>query len=491
MAEEYFKLFFDAKGYQQDLASQAAVINALVSGPKPVTDLWVFAYGWDNDLVGGTNTYNTWVSHMWEVQKEKVIDPTYNPLFVGIFWPSKAWDGTIMKRVASAPASSGREATTGGGIGEFEMGGDLLAPPPQPLAEPGTATDIEKKNRFVAGFRPIMDPEGIYGGDYERDFSRLYTLMSRPEPPTDKEIREFVKILKKYETPDPHDESIERQNIGSVPVDVVVNQLKEAQAARSLGYESLSALGVLQKLFGVFSFWKMKGRAAIVGENGVYRFLVDVKKALGQHRQRTRIHLLGHSFGAKLVTAAVYPAASAQNVERPLVDTLILLLGAFSQFSFSSAIPVEIGSSGHYAPILERGVIANPVVVIYSRYDMANTDFYPFGMLFAAPAQRYEMSGLVGTGETYNPSKNPFGAIGANGAQGLDATRYRAIDILPRNQIYQWGDLTGISCLNVDGQQFISHGSPPAGAHNDINSYEIFYLALAMSLRRPNIDLRE
>ena len=61
MAEQYFKLFFDDKGYPQDFARQAAVIHALVSGPKPVTDLWVFAYGWDNDLVGGTSTYNTWV----------------------------------------------------------------------------------------------------------------------------------------------------------------------------------------------------------------------------------------------------------------------------------------------------------------------------------------------------------------------------------------------------------------------------------------------
>ena len=133
MTEEYFKLFFDEKGYPQDVAGQAAVIDALLSSPKPVTDLWIFAYGWNNDLVAGTDNYNKWVSRMQEVQKEKIKDPSYNPLFVGIFWPSKAWDRTITKRVVGAAATTDRGATTGGEVGEFEIGGDPLASPPQPL----------------------------------------------------------------------------------------------------------------------------------------------------------------------------------------------------------------------------------------------------------------------------------------------------------------------------------------------------------------------
>lgn len=474
MTEEYFKLFFDDRGNLQDVTNHTTIIDAIVSSPEPVTDLWIFAHGWNNDLQSATDTYDKWVSRMREVQKEKVKDPTYNPLFVGVYWPSKAWDNTIVQKVAS-PAAPTRGETTGGGVGEFEMGGN---PSPQLVAASGPTIDAEEKDLFVADYRPVMDPEGIYGEDYDRDFGRLYTLMAQPQPPADQEIREFVRILKKYETPDPHIDPIERQNISSVPVEVVVNRLKESQR-----YESFSAHGVLQKLFGVFSFWKMKGRAAIVGENGVYRFLVDVKKALSQHGQRIRIHLLGHSFGAKLVTAAIYPAAGARDVECPLVDTLVLLLGAFSQFSFSSAIPVETGAGGRYASVVERGVVANPVIAIYSRYDTANKDLYPLGMRLAAPANRYEMGGPDETLETYQPSKDRFGAIGANGAQGLNEANYRAIDMRSRDQHYDWGDLTGVSCLNVDGQQFINHGGPPAGAHNDTGSYEIFYLALAMSLR--------
>jgi hypothetical protein len=473
MSEQYFKLFFDAQGYPQDSTNQAAVIDALVNSATPVTDLWILAYGWNNDLVSGTQTYDTWVARMQEVHKEKFQNPAYNPRFLGIYWPSKALIGTIMKQAASSTTTTSDD-TTGGGAGEFEMGGDSLT---QPAPGPGAVAYTEDRDRFISEYRPVMDPEGIYGDDYDRDFSRLYTLMSQAQPPTDQQIRDFVKILKKYETPDPHSDPIERQNIGSVPVEVVVNQLKESQR-----YESFSAHDALQKLFGAFSFWKMKGRAAIVGENGVYRFLVAVKQAFHQYGQRVRIHLLGHSFGAKLVTAAVYPAAQARDAERPFVNTLVLLLGAFSQFSFSKNIPVVAGAAGHYAAILDRGVVANPVLAIYSRYDSANKFFYPLGMRFALPSQRFEMGNLDDTAETYTPSKDPFGALGANGIQGLDE-KYRAINMLSRKEPYIWSDLTGISCLNVDGQQFINQGSLPAGAHNDTGHYEIFYLALAMSLR--------
>ncbi len=473
MAEEYFKLFFDDRGNLQDATQQTAIIDALVSSPKPVTDLWIFAYGWNNDLKSGTQTYDNWIARMREAQQRLVKDPGYNPLFVGIYWPSKAWDDTIVKPIATPSVPTSREAATGGGTGEFELGDD-----PHPQSEGISDSNKKDQNRFVADYRAVMDPEGIYGDDYDRDFIRLYTLMAQPQSLTDKEIREFVRILKKYETPDPHSDPLEKQNISSVSVEVVVNQLKEAGR-----YESFSGRDVLQKLFGASSFWKMKGRAAIVGENGVYRFLVDVKKALRQHQQQVRIHLLGHSFGAKLVTAAIYPATISQDIERPFINTLVLLQGAFSQFSFSSAIPVETGATGYYASVMERGVVANPIIVVYSRYDTANKGYYPLGMFFARPTRRYEQGEADEAEEMYTPSKNLFGALGANGAQGLEEMHYRAIDMLSGERSYDLGNLTGITCLNVDGQQFINHGGPPAGAHNDINGYEIFHLALALSLR--------
>src|SRR5207248_851371 len=107
--------------------------------------------------------------------------------------------------------------------------------------------------------------------------------------------------------PDPHPDPLERDNLGNVPIDVIVEQLL-ARDTPPPQYEGF-VFDKLQRFFSVFTFWQMKARSGIVGENGVYRFLLKVKATLVQHQQQVRIHLLGHSFGAKLATAAIYSAA--------------------------------------------------------------------------------------------------------------------------------------------------------------------------------------
>jgi hypothetical protein len=135
----------------------------------------------------------------------------------------------------------------------------------------------------------------------------------------------------------------------------------------------------LLNFFRVFTFWTMKARSAVVGAQGVYPFLKQVKQTRAQHP--LRIHLLGHSFGAKLLTSAVY-SASQEALGNPFVDTLVLLLGAFSKFAFSTRTPaVQQGLPAGYAAVVTEHLVANPLVAIYSQYDLANLLFYPLGML--------------------------------------------------------------------------------------------------------------
>jgi len=185
------------------------------------------------------------------------------------------------------------------------------------------------------------------------------------------------------------------------------------------------------------------------------------------------LHLFGHSFGAKLVSTTVFVLADAQGIELPIVDTLVLLLGAFSQFSFSSNIPAASGGVGHYASLVSHHLVANPIVAIYSRYDLANKVWYPLGMRLADPNTVYELG----------DPQDRFGAMGANGAQGLETNRSRILEMLPLDKPYNWNDLSGILCLNIDGHRYINKDKDkwPAGAHGDIDRPEIFHLALAIS----------
>ncbi len=505
MAEEYLPLYFNEEGYPISPDYGRAILEAVVNSPQPVTDVWILAHGWNNDLAGGSQTYHDWISAFRPVIQQEISDPDFNPLFVGIHWPSKAWVGDIAKVSQKKQVAAVAPQTGGGGggvfeggmaagrpAGEFEMGGadsPLLAPPP---TSPAVSSNTRAKARFIADYRPIFDREGIYGRIFSRDFGRLYSLMYQPQLPSQAECEEFIKILKKYITRDPHSDPSEKSSILSAPLETLTARLfaqVSEQSAHPQQYEGFFSFEPLLEFFRTFTFWKMKGRAAIVGETGVYPFLVALRQAIAQAGRSTKIHLLGHSFGAKLVTASVYPAAGANNLTLPLVNSIVLLQGAFSQFAFSSQIPIDQKAAGHYAPVVERGLVANPIVVIYSQKDMANTTCYPAGMAVAAPfsSKIYEIGGPAETEndsyELYQVSKNRFGAIGANGAQGLTPEHFKALDMLPTNRPYFFDDLDGVYCLNIDGQEYINRGGPPSGAHGDILHPEIYHLALAISRR--------
>src|SRR5262249_30619466 len=77
------------------------------------------------------------------------------------------------------------------------------------------------------------------------------------------------------------------------------------------------------------SFWLMKRRAGLVGERLGRELLAPAFAEMGT--RAPRLHLIGHSFGAKLATSAVLGGI------RP--ESLVLLLAAFSAFSFAEHVP--------------------------------------------------------------------------------------------------------------------------------------------------------
>ncbi len=473
---ERFTLTFDDQGNAQDPTEQYLVLYALKTADPPVTDLWVFSYGWNTDPTDGSGVavYDEWVSNMWgEVQKVQAQDPSYHPLFVEVFWPSKAWVGEVSQPSISPPAAPG----------------NAVGAAPQPGAPP--APD---PSDFIESYRSVMDPEGNFGEQFDTDFGRIYELLHLPQTPTSAEIGEFVQTLEKYIVQDPHLNQTEEDNVLSAPIGEIVHYLKagplpklqEATTppvpAAAPGAAPNFIFDNLLNFLRLFTFWTMKARSAVVGANGLYPFLAAVRNTLSTNDPplHVRIHLLGHSFGGKLVTSAVYSATEQD--PRPFVDTLILLQGAFSQFSFTSNIPVDTGASGRYHSVVTGNLVANPLMAIYSQYDLANKLFYPIGML---PV-------FTGIYEVPPPppgqpfvSNDKYGSIGSNGTQGVDDPAVPHTVAIPKldDPEYDWHSFkaNGVHCVNVDGSGVIKDGSFPVGAHNDFNHPEIFHLALAFS----------
>ena len=84
-----------------------------------------------------------------------------------------------------------------------------------------------------------------------------------------------------------------------------------------------------KEVLRVATYWQMKQRAGVVGRDGLGP-LID---QLNARSPGTRIHLIGHSFGARLVSYALSGMHAASTGTPSPVKSLLLLQGAFSHLS--------------------------------------------------------------------------------------------------------------------------------------------------------------
>jgi pimeloyl-ACP methyl ester carboxylesterase len=205
------------------------------------------------------------------------------------------------------------------------------------------------------------------------------------------------------------------------------------------------------------TYWEMKNRAGVVGRGGLGPLLGRLAKAA----PGIRVHLIGHSFGARLVS---YALAGLPDDGPSPVASVTVLQGAFSHFAFATPLPFDAGRHGALAGMEAR--IQGPLTVCFSTHDGAVGRFYPLASIVA----RDDTAG--GHDALYR-----WGGMGADGAQNADAVLDRiqppgagATYRFARNRI-----------LNVDASDIVRRGGPPSGAHSDIVHPELTWIVLAAS----------
>ena len=124
---------------------------------------------------------------------------------------------------------------------------------------------------------------------------------------------------------------------------------------------------------------------------------------------RLRVHLVGHSFGARLVS---YALAGLPDGPSP-VKSVTLLQGAFSHFAFARPLPFDAGRNGALAGMLAR--IDGPLTACFSSHDLAVGRFYPLASLAARDDSAGAQDALF-----------RWGGMGADGAQGVQAALTRS-----------------------------------------------------------------
>ncbi|WP_370364763.1 hypothetical protein [Catenulispora sp. GP43] len=153
----------------------------------------------------------------------------------------------------------------------------------------------------------------------------------------------------------------------------------------------------ISAVMNLATYYEMKARAGAVGKG-----LVPVLAAVRAARPDVRLHLAGHSFGARVMASAL------ADCEPFPVSSMTLIQGAFSQFGFAKQW--DGVHDGLFRPGLFGGRLRGPVVVTYSHHDQMVGIAYELASRMAGDEP--DMTGMVRDSDV----RDEFGAIGRHGA---------------------------------------------------------------------------
>jgi hypothetical protein len=413
----YHLISFDADGRERtdDPDGTMSQLAADAIARQPVTDVFLTSHGWRGDVDGAIDQYNRWIKAMADsradVEQMRQARPGFLPLLVGLHWPSEPWGNEELSGRSSGGSSfaPGASASTEHLIDQYAA---RLADTPAARAALRTLFDVAE--RSIAP--PTLPPEAVEAYLVLNEEAGLGDDGPGADPGADRERFDPQRMY------------------------------RNVRAARtSFGGFSLGGLLLPLRLL---SFWKMKDRARQFGEGGGRRLIAHLQQAVPDGR-RTRFHLMGHSFGCVAVSAIVGGASGA--ALRP-VDSLVLVQGALSLWSFCTDIPPAPGKRGYFQSIVAEGRVAGPIVTTQSSFDYAVGRFYPYGA-----GIRQQVSFAPGQLPTY-------GAVGTFGVRGPELeVDDRAMLDLDQPYGFEPGKI-----YNLDGSQWIRQLDGPSGAHNDI-----------------------
>jgi pimeloyl-ACP methyl ester carboxylesterase len=123
---------------------------------------------------------------------------------------------------------------------------------------------------------------------------------------------------------------------------------------------------------------------------------------------RKRVHLVGHSFGGRLMTAATSAVEGK-------ISNLTMLEGAFSQNALSCDPVGQI--NGAYRSVLDNAKVTGRIAAAHSDHDAAVWIAYPLASRVFRDS--YSLGPAGPLGQVFGGPTDRYGAIGANGPQNL------------------------------------------------------------------------
>ncbi len=455
---DYYLLLFDGAGAERREQDGSLLSEKLGRAVRDgITDVFFCSHGWMGDVPAAIRQYDSWISAMAaqpdDRGRARLLDPDFKAVIVGIHWPSRPW-GNEDANAALLGDDEGDEFAA-----ELEAGsGELVRQYADRIADTDVARDALTTILAAADDDDVQArlAEGRWPARLEQAYQALFEQaglgLGGPAgaPGADQQTFTPELTIREWTAAAGGDA---QSVLGGPP--------------SQPGQPGLLGNGFHQNVKDALlmpvrqlSFWAMKHRARSVGETGVHALLAELQR----NAPRARFHLMGHSFGCIVVSAAISgpldQGAITSRLPRP-VDSLFLVQGALSLWSFAESIPFPPKVPGYFRPIdLPPALVSGPVITTRSRFDRAVGTYFP-------------LAAKLGQELLLGDELPEYGGVGAFGIQGTATATTHDLAVLSASAEYHF-DAGHI--YNVDASTVIRHGGWPSGAHSDIAHPEIAHL---------------
>jgi hypothetical protein len=353
----YYIVPFDEDG--RCTAPQAR--QHLVERAGGFSDLFLFSHGWNNDWTVATKRYESFITGFMAQRQEQGIPlpPNYRPVLVGVFWPS----AVLVRDEEEGPviAAGGPTAATDAAVAEERAAlRDIAARLPRDSVE--RFYDLSQRETLTRD--DALELARILRPIYAEGDSELSTAGPTPE----EMVAAWVAMSPAPAPADPDDFGTAGGTTGGPHAAGVFGSLA------NLGRNAIRGTTV----------WVMKDRAGTVGARGVGPLLVDLLAA-GQ----ARVHMIGHSYGGKVVLSALCAPPSLPR----RVHAMLLLQPAVSHLCFADSVPLK-NVPGGYRRALER--VERAIFTTFSTHDVPLTTV--FHLALVRPSDLGEMK-IAAAGE--------------------------------------------------------------------------------------------
>jgi len=400
--------------------------------PADVTDLFVISHGWNNDAADARELYRKLFENFVAVAQPNDL-PGRKFAILGVIWPSKKFDELVAASSApdSAQGSAGLTAAHEESQKAVEEKLDAMKamfsdPAQQKTLDEAKAllADIEEKGsarqEFVDKIRSLLDPSAANKEDASETFFK-------------DDGNELMKNLKVAE--DDLDEEVTGEGEGSASLPLGVGTVQPPQGGAAGLATFLSGFkAAAMNVLNFTTYYEMKTRAGNVGKNGVAKVIDTVAPKV------QRIHLIGHSFGGRVVTAA------AANSTTDKLKSMSLLQSAFSHNGFSKSM------GGFFRSVVDKKRVNGPILVTHTKNDKAVGVAYPLA------------SKIVGDATAaFGDENDKFGGLGRNGVQKMETSEFVKGSLLPETGSYSF---QAGKFFNLEGGSFIT-------GHGDITGKQV------------------